>query len=110
MRDYFFVGSVALMFGAIVCISFGQNIELVAETNISVAAEPTVGPESEQPTIILSKGDRVSVLSCTDTKHNIVPRVALPDGRVGYVIDGQFELTRKTLSFALDKPIVFSCP
>ena len=110
MRHYFFVGSVALIVGAIVGISFGQNIELVAETNLSVSAEPTVGPNSGQPMIILSKGTRVSVLSCTDTKHNIVPRIALPDGRVGYVIDGQFELTRKSLSFAFDKPIVFSCP
>ncbi len=102
-------GVIALAIAAAVVLLLGNNVELLATTAVPIGAEPTIDAASAQKLAILESGTRVDVLSCKDLKHYLVPEVRLPDGRVGYVLDGQFELTKKTPSLALDKAIVFSC-
>lgn len=110
MRTLVFFGVIALAIAAAVVLLLGKNVELLATTSVPIGAEPTIDPASTQTLAILEKGTRVDVLSCKDLKHYSVPEVRLPDRRVGYVLGGQFELTKKTPSLAFDKPIVFSCP
>lgn len=104
-----FFGAVALALMASVALLLGENVELLATASVPIGAEPTADPGSTRTIAVLEKGTRVDVLSCQDLKHYSVPEVRLPDGRVGYVLGGQFELTKRTPSLAFDKPIVFSC-
>ncbi|WP_439535379.1 hypothetical protein [Methyloversatilis sp.] len=88
----------------------GKNIELLATTTVPIGAEPTIDPATTRTVAVLEIGARVVVLSCEDLKHFFAPEVRLPDGRTGFVMGGQFELTKKTPSLTFDQPIVFSCP
>lgn len=110
MRTLVFLGVVALTLAAAAVLLLGKNVELLATTPVPIGAEPTPDPGATRTISTLEKGTRVNVLSCKDMKHYSVPEVRLPDGRVGYVLGGQFELTKKAPSLTFDKPIVFSCP
>jgi hypothetical protein len=110
MRPFVFFGVVALALVTAVLLLLGKNVELLAATSVPIGAELTSDPKATRTIAVLEKGTRVDVLSCKDLKHYSVPEVRLPDGRVGYVLGGQFDLTKKTPSPAFDKPIVFSCP
>jgi hypothetical protein len=110
MRALVFLGVITLALVASVVLLLGKNVQLLTTTPVPIGAEPTTDPASIRTIAVLEKGTRVDVLSCKDLKHYSVPEVRLPDGRVGYVLGGQFELTKKTPSLAFDKPIVFSCP
>lgn len=109
MRAITLVGLVALMFTAVVFLA-GENVELLATTPVPIGAEATIDATTTRTVAILEKGARVTVLSCKDLKHYSAPEVELSDGRRGYVLGGQFELTKTTPSLSFDKPIVFSCP
>lgn len=50
----------------------------------------TVHPISE-----LQQNQRVPVLRCVDVKVYLVYKIRLPDGKVGYVNDGKYDLTDK---------------
>jgi hypothetical protein len=110
MRTFVFFAIVALVSMVAAVFLLGKNVELLATTPVPIGAEPTSDPGATRTIAVLEKGTRVDVLSCKDLKHYAVPEVQLPDGRVGYVLGGQFELTKKTPSLAFDEPIVFSCP
>lgn len=110
MRMLLFIGVGALVLVLAAVLVLGKNIELLATTSVPIGAEPTIDPATTQTIATLAKGARVDVLSCRDLKHYLVPEVRLPDGQKGFVMGGQFELTKKIPSLAFDKPIVFSCP
>jgi hypothetical protein len=77
---------------------------------VPVSAEPTIDPATARVIAVLEMGARADVLACNDLKHYFVPEIRLQDGRTGFVMGGQFELTKKSPSLKFDKPIVFSCP
>ena len=109
MRPVLFLGLVALILGVAMVLVVGKNIELVATTELLIGAEATDDPSTTRTVAIIEKGVRLRVLSCEDLKHYFVPEVQLSNGGRGYVIGGQFELTRSMPTLTFDKPIVFSC-
>jgi hypothetical protein len=99
------VSLIVAILGAV--FALGRNVELVATTMVPIGAMPTIDPASTQTIAVVQQGERLQVLACKDLKHYVVPEVRLQDGRLGYVIGGQFEIVRSTPS--LGKPLVFSC-
>ncbi|MCZ8175125.1 MAG: hypothetical protein O9343_08030 [Burkholderiaceae bacterium] len=99
------IGLLVVSLGAV--FALGRSVELVAITSVPIGAALTIDPASTQTIAVVQQGERVAVLACKDLKHYIVPEVRLQDGRVGYVIGGQFEIVRSAAS--IGKPLVFSC-
>ncbi len=59
----------------------------------------------------VSSGEKVSVVACDDDKSLIYPIVELGNGRVGYVVLGNFHLEHDdVLNFNSSMPVNFSCP
>lgn len=110
MRTLLLIGVGVLVLVLAAVLILGKNIELLATTSVPIGAEPTTDPAKTRTIAVLEKGARVDVLSCKDLKHYSIPEVRLPDEQTGYVMGGQFELTKRAPSLAFDKPIVFSCP
>ena len=98
------IGLLVVSLGAV--FALGRSVELVAITSVPIGAALTIDPASTQTIAVVQQGERVAVLACKDLKHYIVPEVRLQDGRVGYVIGGQFEIVRSAAS--IGKPLVFS--
>jgi|JI9StandDraft_2_1071091.scaffolds.fasta_scaffold44507_2 hypothetical protein len=109
MRTLVVFGVIVVALVAAAVLLLGKNVELLATSSVPIGAEPTIDPASTRTIAVLEKGTRVDVLSCKDLKHYLVPKVRLSDGQVGYVLGGQFELTKTMPSLAFNKPIVFSC-
>jgi hypothetical protein len=52
--------------------------------------------KSPRPPVLaqLSAGESVPVTKCVDVKHYLIYKVRLPDGRDGFVLDGEYSLMR----------------
>jgi hypothetical protein len=91
-----------LIFG----FSFGQRIVLVAEEDIQVASLP----DGDVLLGHINVGQSVEVIECEDLKHYIVPKVRLPDGAEGYILQWKFHLIRHSAWRFGAGPLSFSCP
>lgn len=100
---------VSVVMGLMIVVVGGKNIELVATARMPIYSDLMPDAESNMEIAVLDVGDRVDVLSCEDIKHYIVPKIRLADGRVGYVIQGQFEFIKTSPDLISGRPIVFSC-
>jgi hypothetical protein len=93
-------------------VSFAQRITLVALAPIEVVDLAVANPAQTRVVGIISAGEEVAVLGCTDIKHYIAPQVRLLDGTRGFVLVGEFRLQRHSawhLTHQTGAPLVFSC-
>jgi hypothetical protein len=69
---------------------------LVAKGMVPVYATLKDATKSPPPPVIaqLLAGESVPVSKCVDVKHYLVYKVRLPDGRDGFVLDGEYSLVR----------------
>ena len=102
-----FVGALII----VATVMMAENITLVALEPLTVYKTPS-GEALQSSTgfaEIITAGSRMTVTSCVDVKHYVVPEVRLNDGRVGYVIEGKFNLERKSFAVSFGWPIVINC-
>lgn len=100
-----FICSVVVMAALFLMCSVGERIMLVADEEINVASSLN----GDRVVGSIHFGQTVQVLSCKDLKHYIVPKVRLPGGGDGYVMDGKFHLIRSSMWQFKKGPISFSC-
>jgi hypothetical protein len=99
-------GLIVFLFSVYYLLS-ANRIRLVADEKIKIyqntGSDFIVGE--------ISIGEKVSVIACDDDKSMIYPIVKLGNGRIGYVIFGDFHLERDDfLNFDSSIPVNFSCP
>lgn len=59
-----------------------------------------VSSPSKKPIIELQKNQQVQVIQCIDAKHYQIYKIHLPNGKIGYVNEGNYMLTKnKKLSY-----------
>lgn len=78
-------------------MSSPRGLTLVTKGTVSVfATEDDAMNKSPQPSVIaqLSAGQSMPVIKCVDVKHYMIHKVRLPDGRDGFVLDGEYMLMR----------------
>jgi hypothetical protein len=106
MKMKILLAAVALMLSILVTgFSLGKRITLVANEDIQVMLLPT----GDKAIGVIQAGQTVDVLGCEDMKHYIVPKVQLPDGNMGYVLDGKFHLLRHSAWRLSAGALSFSC-
>jgi hypothetical protein len=82
-------GLIILLFSVYYLLS-ANRMRLVADEKIGVYQNT----DSDFIVGEISTGEKVSVIACDDDKSMIYPIVKLGNGRVGYVIFGDFHLER----------------
>lgn len=73
-----------------------RGLTLTTKGTVPVYATEDDAMRSPPPSLIaqLSAGQTVPVIKCVDVKHYLIYKVRLPDGRDGFVLDGEYTLTR----------------
>ncbi|MFC3285981.1 hypothetical protein [Litchfieldella rifensis] len=66
-----------------------NGIVPIYETSEDAMSSPPKGIIAE-----LQAQQRVKVVKCIDVKHYLIYKVRLSDGRIGYVIEGEYVLLR----------------
>lgn len=71
-----------------------RGLTLVANNSVIVYAseEDAAKWPHVKGIAVLSKNQKLPILACVDIKSYLVYKVNLPDGRTGYVLDGDFDL------------------
>lgn len=108
------IAALVVFIGALIiaiAVMMAETITLVALEPLAVYKTPSgeVLQSSTGAAEIIAAGSRLAVTSCVDVKHYVVPEVRLNDGRVGYVIEGKFNLERKSFAVSFGWPIVINC-
>lgn len=90
---------VLLAFGAALAVHliFSTNgLMLVAGDAVHVYATQEQAMTWPNPKAMteLSSGQSVPVTECVDVKHYLIYKIRLPDGRNGFVLDGNYNLMR----------------
>jgi hypothetical protein len=73
-----------------------RGLTLVANNSVIVYAsenDATTWPHVEG-IAVLSKDQKLPILACIDIKSYLVYKVNLPDGRTGYILDGDYDLLK----------------
>ena len=73
-----------------------RGLTLVTKGTVPVYATQEDAMKSPSPPAIaqLSAGESVPVTKCVDVKHYLIYKVRLPDGRDGFVLDGEYSLIK----------------
>lgn len=83
----------------------GQRISLIAQEDLNLYDKPINGQVIGK----IHQNEKVSVISCEDIKHYIVPVVNFA-GKDAYVLEGKFHLERnRSWDFGAGS-LSFSCP
>ena len=87
----------------------GHKLTLIAKEEVILVSNLAEAVASRPKRIIatIAPGDEVSIISCKDVKHYIVPKVRLGDGTQGYVANGDFAIKREYIMFSFSK--TFGC-
>lgn len=73
-----------------------KGLVLVAEETVYIyeTQKKAMAWPSQKVIAKLSSGQSVPVAECVDVKHYLIYKVELPDGRNGFVLDGNYSLMR----------------
>jgi hypothetical protein len=73
-----------------------RGLTLIAKERVMLYATEDGAMTWPHPAAIaeLPVGQRVPVIKCVDVKHYLIYKVRLPDGREGFVLEGNYILTR----------------
>ena len=88
-----------IAFGIIIFIGYmwsPRGLTLVTKGKVPVFATQEDAMKSPSPPAItqLSAGESVPVTKRVDVKHYLIYKIRLPDGRDGFVLDGEYSLMR----------------
>jgi hypothetical protein len=77
-----------------------DGMRLVTSDSVSVFAtrQDSITPSSGDRLSVLKPDSSVPVLACIDEGHYSIYKIELPDGRSGYVNDGDYRLRDKQYS------------
>jgi hypothetical protein len=109
-----FWGLVSLLaLGAVYLFYRGEVIVLLPEERVPVVKDPLQPPSGSNLVSTLNAGERTRVLACEDIKTDLVIRVSLHTGEVGYVRMGRYILERRSVSVKVlwvePTQLTFSC-
>ncbi len=104
MSGYIRVWTLAFFCAALLALhvsfapEFGATFVLKTKAELAVYDDPNP-PVSAQPVANVSAGETLEVVGCQDIKSYIVPMVKLAGGKIGYVVDGEFEIVKLGYSY-----------
>jgi hypothetical protein len=77
-----------------------QDLYLVAKNMVTVymSENEAMAPVPSMTVFKIAPSERVEVIECIDVKHYMIYKIRMPDGRQGFVNDGEYSLER------FDKP------